>query len=338
MAQDDDPAVAFDAFRDEVLSSERIAELATAAQVDAEWLESTLAVSLGESDYTMRWLAPWLEDGPRILEVGAGLGLTSAYLASNGFEICSLEPGGLGFERYERVNPLLRASLGIAHPHLSVSIEDVTAEHAGTFDLIFSNNVLEHVRDVDTALATLGALLRPGGVMVHNCPNYTVPYEPHFGIPLLPLRPASTARVLPSSITSTGLWQSINFVTARDVRRVADRHGATVHRPVARAGVRRTPSCPRPVGSCPGPVDACSAPTSARVVHADDRVVAQRRHDRVGVNAGQPGGSAVSQLPSETHGATVSTITYSRNRPGVPTSKRRSPYSSRCSASEARSG
>ena len=63
---------------------------------------------------------------------------------------------------------------------------------------------------------------------VHNCPNYAVPYEPHFGIPLLPFRPASTARVLPRGITSTGLWQSINFVTARDVRRVAARHGATV--------------------------------------------------------------------------------------------------------------
>jgi 2-polyprenyl-3-methyl-5-hydroxy-6-metoxy-1,4-benzoquinol methylase len=77
----------------------------------------------------------------------------------------------------------------------------VTTEHAGTFDLIFSNNVFEHVRDVQAALATLGALLRPGRVMVHNCPNYDVPYEPHFGIPLLPLRPASTARVLPKSIT-----------------------------------------------------------------------------------------------------------------------------------------
>ena len=228
MAQNDDPAVAFDAFRDQVLSPERIATLASEAEVDAEWLESMLTVSLGESDYTMRWLAPWLENGPRILEVGAGLGLTSAYLSSTGFEICSLEPGGLGFERYERVNPLLRASLGITHPHLGVAIEDVTTEHAGTFDLIFSNNVLEHVRDVETALVTLGALLRPGGVMVHNCPNYDVPYEPHFGIPLLPLRPASTARVLPRSITSTGLWQSINFVTARDVRRVAARHGATV--------------------------------------------------------------------------------------------------------------
>jgi hypothetical protein len=64
--------------------------------------------------------------------------------------------------------------------------------------------------------------------MVHNCPNYTVPYEPHFGIPLLPIRPASTQRVLPSSITSTGLWRSLNFVTARDVRRIAARHGATV--------------------------------------------------------------------------------------------------------------
>jgi hypothetical protein len=93
MAQDDDPAMAFDAFRDDVLSPERIAELATDAKVDAEWLDSTLTVSLAESDYTMRWLAPWLVDRPRILEVGAGLGLASAYLASTGFEICSREPG-----------------------------------------------------------------------------------------------------------------------------------------------------------------------------------------------------------------------------------------------------
>ena len=228
MGEDDDSAGSFDAFRTSVLSPVRIAALVADAEVDAEWLESTLSVSLEESEYTLRWLAPWLEDGGRVLEVGSGLGLTSAYLSSTGVEICSLEPGGVGFERYERVNPLLRASLDISHPHLAVAVEDITYEQAGTFDLIFSNNVLEHVADVETALGTLGALLRPGGVMVHNCPNYSVPYEPHFGIPLLPVRPASTARVLPGTITSTGLWQSLNFVTAREVRRIAARQGAVV--------------------------------------------------------------------------------------------------------------
>jgi SAM-dependent methyltransferase len=228
MGPNDDSAGSFDEFRATVLSPERIDTLVADAQVDTEWLESTLSVSLEESEYTLRWLAPWLDGGGRVLEVGSGLGLTSAYLASTGIEICSLEPGGLGFERYERVNPLLRASLDIDHPHIAVAVEDITTEQAGTFDLIFSNNVLEHVDDVETALGALSALLRPGGVMVHNCPNYSVPYEPHFGIPLVPIRPASTARVLPDTITSTGLWQSINFVTAREVRRIAARQGAEV--------------------------------------------------------------------------------------------------------------
>jgi SAM-dependent methyltransferase len=126
------------------------------------------------------------------------------------------------------VNPLLREALGITHPHLTLPVEDITAEVAGTFDLVFSNNVLEHVDDVDRTMGALSEVLRPSGVMVHNCPNYHVPYEPHFGVPLLPGWPAETARLLPASVTSTGLWRSLNFVTARQVRRVAARHGATV--------------------------------------------------------------------------------------------------------------
>jgi len=224
----DHPSQPFDDFRRTVLANDRLDELATAADVEPEWLHSTLKVSLEETEYTLQWLAAWLRDPGRVLEVGAGLGLTSAYLASSGVDVCSVEPGGVGFERYERVNPLLRSSLDITHPHVAVTVEEITTADLGTFDLVFSNNVLEHVDDVEAALGALSALLRPGGVMVHNCPNYDVPYEPHFGIPLLPIRPASTARVLPGSITSTGLWDSLNFVTAREVRRIAARRGATV--------------------------------------------------------------------------------------------------------------
>ena len=221
-------SLSFDDFRRAVLADDLLDELSAAAEVEPGWLEATLKVSLEEAEYTVRWLEPWLHGGGRVLEVGAGLGLTSAYLASCGVDVCSVEPGGVGFERYERVNPLLRSSLGITHPHVAVTVEEITTADLGTFDLVFSNNVLEHVDDVETALGALSALLRPGGVMVHNCPNYDVPYEPHFGVPLLPIRPASTARVLPTGITSTGLWESLNFVTAREVRRIAARRGATV--------------------------------------------------------------------------------------------------------------
>ncbi len=218
----------FDAFRRRVMEPERVAELAAVSDVDSEWLESTLIVSLAEAEYTLRWISSWLHDGQRVLEVGSGLGLTSAFLASSGVDVCSIEPGGPGFERYERVNPILRSSLEVTHQHDVMAVEDATPVRPGTFDLIFSNNVLEHVRDVASALGALDAVLRPGGVMVHNCPNYHVPFEPHFGIPLVPLRPASTARLLPDTITSTGLWKSINFVTASQVRRIAAEHGADV--------------------------------------------------------------------------------------------------------------
>ena len=228
MSGQDASARAFDDFRAEVLLQERLDLLADEADVERDWLESAITVSLAEAEFTVGWLDRWLPGRDRVLEVGAGLGLTSAFLASRGVHIESIEPGGSGFEAYERVNPLIRSSLGISHPHRAMPVEAVDPGQLGTFDLVFSNNVLEHVDDVDAALGALSGLLAVDGVMVHNCPNYHVPFEPHFGIPLLPVRPSATERLLPTRITSTGLWHSLNFVTARQVRRIARDRGATV--------------------------------------------------------------------------------------------------------------
>ncbi len=217
----------FASFRDRALDTERLADVAGAVGVDPGELASDVRTALGETEFTLRMLDGLLGERMRLLEVGAGLGLTSAFLASLGFDITSIEPGGSGFEDNQRINPALRASLGIDHPHHRASVETViVGDLGGRFDLIFSNNVLEHVDDVEAALGALDDLLTTGGFMVHHCPNYTVPFEPHFGIPLLPVRPARTAALLPGRITSTGLWRSLNFVTARDIRQIAIRHGA----------------------------------------------------------------------------------------------------------------
>ena len=61
--------------------------------------------------------------------------------------------------------------------------------------------------------------------MVHLCPNYAVPYEPHFSRLLIPLAPRLTARFLPVSVGTSSLWRSLNFITLPQIRRLAVRHG-----------------------------------------------------------------------------------------------------------------
>jgi len=50
-------------------------------------------------------------------------------------------------------------------------VGDLTAQHAGSFDLISSLEVIEHVFDVDTYLATAYSLLKPGGLLLISTPN-----------------------------------------------------------------------------------------------------------------------------------------------------------------------
>src|SRR6185369_16311116 len=89
----------------------------------------------------------------------------------------------------------------------------------GLFDVIFSINVLEHCQPLPETVLALSKVLAPGGMMIHTCPNYRVPYEPHFRLLLVPFAPRLTARLIPR-LASDPLWQSLNFVTAGDLRRI----------------------------------------------------------------------------------------------------------------------
>jgi SAM-dependent methyltransferase len=56
---------------------------------------------------------------------------------------------------------------------------------AGAFDVIVSNQVLEHVADADLFFAELARLLAPGGVSVHLFPSHHVVVEPHLHTPFV---------------------------------------------------------------------------------------------------------------------------------------------------------
>ncbi len=212
---------AFDEFI-ESLVAKGIEECSSESSQGEELLRNYLQVSIGEARFSLELILEHLGKNKRILEVGSGLGITSGFLSSQGFKITSLDPGGQGFNQWTNFAKKLRDVFALTDSHLSLSAEQLDPLVHGYFDLIFSNNVLEHVSDVEKTLTNLHNSLAPGGIMIHNCPNYTFPYEPHFGIPLVPCRPNLTSYFLPEKISHTDLWKSINFITARQVRQLAD--------------------------------------------------------------------------------------------------------------------
>jgi SAM-dependent methyltransferase len=166
--------------------------------------------------------------GKRILEVGAGIGVLSIILAKDGHNITALEPGANGFDVNAQVGAAVREWLATEDlPLLDIEVGRLEPAKYGKFDLIFSVNVLEHIPDLSAAISAMESVLAPNGVMVHLCPNYTVPYEPHFGIPLVPFAPRATGGLVPG-IDRNPVWASINFITYGEVERLAARFGLLV--------------------------------------------------------------------------------------------------------------
>jgi 2-polyprenyl-3-methyl-5-hydroxy-6-metoxy-1,4-benzoquinol methylase len=156
----------------------------------------------------------------KVLEVGAGLGIASVAMSQFGFFVTAIEPGGIGFEKNQAASRYMSVETNNPILVLPETAEDVEFSQDESFDLIFSNNVLEHVKDLEKAIINLLPLLNESGIMVNSCPNYAFPFEPHFGIPLMPIIPRFTSIFLPGSIRHSGLWKSLNFVTARDIKRI----------------------------------------------------------------------------------------------------------------------
>lgn len=93
------------------------------------------------------------EPGKGVLEVGCGEGMTGAAVASFGHEVVLLD---MEDWRDARATSLAFTTRDLAAP---LDYPD------GSFDLVFSYNVMEHVPDPDFVLGELVRVTRPGGAV-----------------------------------------------------------------------------------------------------------------------------------------------------------------------------
>lgn len=186
--------------------------------IDIYWEESVFMLSL---------LEPYLSKfskASRILEVGAGTGILSHILTNAGYHVCCIEPGANSFGFMPFLAKVITGTLkssGIATAVIEdVRVEEYSAEKK--FDFIFSAHVLEHISNKSQSFAILADLLQPSGLMVHLCPNYIIPYEPHIGKVLVPFLGAKNKYIYMKSYQKQKeLWDGVNFISSIQVLRLA---------------------------------------------------------------------------------------------------------------------
>jgi 2-polyprenyl-3-methyl-5-hydroxy-6-metoxy-1,4-benzoquinol methylase len=211
-----------DAFIKQVIAADEVAAaLAQFGRSDGSFLLETYT---NEAHVGLDLIAPLLKPGMRVLEVGCGIGLLARFLADQGIDVVAIEPGAAGFGFMPVMGAAILA-IEPAHPPgrwVAIGAEALSPKQFGQFDLIFSTNVVEHIPELESAFVGMASVLAPQGQMVHMCPNYFVPFEPHFGIPLIPGAPRATRHLAPSVLSRyPGLWDELNFITSGRVKALA---------------------------------------------------------------------------------------------------------------------
>jgi SAM-dependent methyltransferase len=126
-----------------------------------------------ESPYFANRYGEWLEiglltrgvdlRGRAVLDIGAGLGFDSHRLFMRGARVTALEFSPLLAEAGCRNFPAIRWIGGFAH---------VLPFRSATFDAVFCNAALHHMRDIPAVVSEALRVLRPGGVFITTCDSF----------------------------------------------------------------------------------------------------------------------------------------------------------------------
>lgn len=103
-------------------------------------------------------LRPWVRKGMQVLEVGGGNGFQAGILSSWGCTVRSIDIVGrtLPEQQYYPVTDYDGCHL---------------PDDDGTYDLIFTSNVLEHVEHLTQLFDEMQRVLKPDGLLVHILPS-----------------------------------------------------------------------------------------------------------------------------------------------------------------------
>ncbi len=173
-----------------------------------------------------------LNSGSYVIEVGSGIGLLSLHLASLGFEVTAFEPQSSGFDQMNAMRTLISENWKPSAPNVEFREASLnqTTQLEKVADYIFAINVIEHVHDFEELITHAVKAKTPEATMRIVCPNYSIPYEPHFNIPII-FTKGITQFIFGHKIRSSKIpnsvefWRDLSWPTQRGLKKILNSKG-----------------------------------------------------------------------------------------------------------------
>ena len=119
----------------------------------------------------------------KLLEVGAGVGtFLIVSRMQYGIESFGLEPSSDEFSPFKEISSAILKEYNISNDIIVNATGEQIPFPDDSFDLIYSTNVLEHVKDPKVVIAESIRVLKSGGYLQFVIPNYFSFWEGHYGI------------------------------------------------------------------------------------------------------------------------------------------------------------
>jgi SAM-dependent methyltransferase len=124
----------------------------------------------------------------KLLEIGSGFGTNLAtWIKSYEVDGYGTEPDGVGFGTSFSASRELFAANDL-NPERIVPVKGETLPFPdASFDIVYSANVLEHTEDPLMVLSEAVRVLRPGGILHFEMPNFLSYFEGHYMVPQPPI-------------------------------------------------------------------------------------------------------------------------------------------------------
>jgi SAM-dependent methyltransferase len=146
-----------------------------------------------------------LNGNTKLLEIGSGFGTNLAiWLRKFGVDGYGVEPTSPGFDAGVVASRLLFSANGLDPKRIFETPGESLPFPDGTFDVVYSANVLEHTADPKKVLSEAVRVLKPGGILHMEMPNFLSYFEGHYMV------------VMPPVLWRGMLGQVIKFIYRRD--------------------------------------------------------------------------------------------------------------------------
>jgi SAM-dependent methyltransferase len=160
-----------------------------------------------------------------ILEIGSGYGMVLA-LARKKFGAFSygLEPSEQFVGSYETGMSLLE-EMGVAEKIVRQGFAESIPYENEYFDIVYSSNVLEHVKDLSRAFEESIRVVKRGGFIVAVIPNYGSWWEGHYGIVVPPYSSKSLLKTIVKLLgRDPSFVDTLQLITYKKLKTVLEKY------------------------------------------------------------------------------------------------------------------